>query len=45
MTLKLKWEVAGKEGQGEWGACCTFIVRQCTLFWAKCNFLGIGSEE
>lgn len=27
------------------GAHSTLIVRQCTLFWAKCNFLGIGSEE
>lgn len=25
--------------------CSALIVRRCTLFLAKCDFLGIGSEE
>lgn len=42
-TLKLEWEAAGKEVQGECGARRVLVGMQCMLFWAQCYFLGTGS--
>lgn len=43
--LRSEREGWGQAGRAEREACSALIVRQCTLFWAKCDFLGTGSEE
>lgn len=37
--------VSEAAGQPEWGGCSALIVKQCTLLWAKGDFLGTSSEE